>query len=147
MTTRSYCLSLISQVSLEGLAQEIAAPCRRTARRTRPLAAAQAYLGRRPRCRAWRRPPSDGTPASFETPARPAPDRAPQDEVNLWWDTETNEPHGEEPAQRASRTMGSAPMCSSGSRLERSEERRGGKGCVSTCSSRWAPYILKKKTK
>src|SRR3546814_15279802 len=28
---------------------------------------------------------------------------------------------------------------------ERSEERRVGKGCVSTCRSRWAPYHLKKK--
>src|SRR3546814_6054566 len=45
MTTRSYCLSLISQVSLEGLVQEIAAPCRRMAGRTRSLAAAQACLG------------------------------------------------------------------------------------------------------
>src|SRR3546814_17261022 len=26
----------------------------------------------------------------------------------------------------------------------RSEERRGGKGCVSTCSSRWSPYHSKK---
>src|SRR3546814_12152658 len=25
-------------------------------------------------------------------------------------------------------------------RLERSDERRVGKGCVSTCSSRWSPY-------
>src|SRR3546814_19367819 len=24
--------------------------------------------------------------------------------------------------------------------IERSEERRGGKGCVSTCRSRWSPY-------
>src|SRR3546814_19980508 len=29
--------------------------------------------------------------------------------------------------------------------LERSEERRGGKECVSTCRSRWAPYHKKKK--
>src|SRR3546814_14071973 len=28
--------------------------------------------------------------------------------------------------------------------LQRSEERRGGKGLVSTCRSRWAPYNLKK---
>src|SRR3546814_14360978 len=28
----------------------------------------------------------------------------------------------------------------------RSEERRVGKGCVSTCRSRWSPYRLKKKT-
>src|SRR3546814_20323817 len=28
---------------------------------------------------------------------------------------------------------------------ERSEERRVGKECVSTCQSRWAPYNLKKK--
>src|SRR3546814_20248352 len=27
----------------------------------------------------------------------------------------------------------------------RSEERRGGKGCVSTCRSRWSPYHSKKK--
>src|SRR3546814_10994432 len=29
----------------------------------------------------------------------------------------------------------------------RSEERRVGKECVSTCSSRWSPYLYKKKTK
>src|SRR3546814_12977629 len=29
----------------------------------------------------------------------------------------------------------------------RSEERRVGKECVSTCSSRWSPYHYKKKTK
>src|SRR3546814_14027472 len=28
----------------------------------------------------------------------------------------------------------------------RSDERRVGKGCVSTCSSRWSPYQYKKKT-
>src|SRR3546814_17534931 len=27
---------------------------------------------------------------------------------------------------------------------ERSEERRGGQECVSTCSSRWSPYLKKK---
>src|SRR3546814_12068867 len=30
--------------------------------------------------------------------------------------------------------------------LERSEERRVGKECVSTCRSRWSPYASKKKT-
>src|SRR3546814_18323531 len=30
-------------------------------------------------------------------------------------------------------------------RLKRSEERRVGKECVSTCRSRWSPYQLKKK--
>src|SRR3546814_15345086 len=30
-------------------------------------------------------------------------------------------------------------------RRVRSEERRVGKGCVSTCRSRWAPYLSKKK--
>src|SRR3546814_16884435 len=29
--------------------------------------------------------------------------------------------------------------------LWRSEERRGGKECVSTCRSRWSPYHVKKK--
>src|SRR3546814_14503592 len=29
--------------------------------------------------------------------------------------------------------------------LARSEERRGGKACVSTCRSRWSPYHYKKK--
>src|SRR3546814_15128712 len=29
----------------------------------------------------------------------------------------------------------------------RSEERRGGKGCVSTCRSRWSTYFEKKTTK
>src|SRR3546814_13803573 len=32
-------------------------------------------------------------------------------------------------------------------RLRRSEERRVGKECVSTCRSRWSPYHYKKKTK
>src|SRR3546814_19946442 len=31
-------------------------------------------------------------------------------------------------------------------KVRRSEERRVGKGCVGTCSSRWQPYTLKKKT-
>src|SRR3546814_19353392 len=31
--------------------------------------------------------------------------------------------------------------------LARSEERRVGKACVSTCKSRWSPYHLKKKKK
>src|SRR3546814_16134243 len=30
---------------------------------------------------------------------------------------------------------------------ERSQERRVGKGCVSTCRSRWSPYPYKKNTK
>src|SRR3546814_11922727 len=30
---------------------------------------------------------------------------------------------------------------------DRSEERRGGKGCDSTCRSRWSPYSLKKQKK
>src|SRR3546814_15001317 len=33
------------------------------------------------------------------------------------------------------------------SRVRRSEERRVGKECVSTCSSRWSPYHKKKKIK
>src|SRR3546814_13870355 len=32
-------------------------------------------------------------------------------------------------------------------RSQRSEERRVGKACVSTCRSRWSPYHNKKKTK
>src|SRR3546814_19473789 len=31
--------------------------------------------------------------------------------------------------------------------IERSEERRVGKECVSTCSSRWSPYHKKKKNR
>src|SRR3546814_12464887 len=34
-----------------------------------------------------------------------------------------------------------------GQRLFRSEERRVGKECVSTCRNRWLPYTLKKHTK
>src|SRR3546814_14587764 len=34
-----------------------------------------------------------------------------------------------------------------GERDARSEERRVGKECVSTCRSRWSPYHLKKKTR
>src|SRR3546814_15974106 len=36
---------------------------------------------------------------------------------------------------------------SDGRVLSRSEERRVGKECVSTCRSRWSPYHYKKKTK
>src|SRR3546814_16896410 len=32
-------------------------------------------------------------------------------------------------------------------RVDRSEERRVGKECVSTCRSRWSPYTYKKKKK
>src|SRR3546814_14008094 len=35
---------------------------------------------------------------------------------------------------------------SSGRRISRSEERRVGEECVSTCRSRWSPYTEKKKT-
>src|SRR3546814_13779727 len=38
---------------------------------------------------------------------------------------------------------GSPPARRRGSKLERSEERRVGKGCVSTCRSRWSPYNYK----
>src|SRR3546814_13104732 len=40
------------------------------------------------------------------------------------------------------------PMRGSGERafIARSEERRVGKECVSTCRSRWSPYYYKKKT-
>src|SRR3546814_19684033 len=39
----------------------------------------------------------------------------------------------------------SAPPCAQRKRC-RSEERRVGKECVSTCRSRWSPYHSKKKT-
>src|SRR3546814_10759082 len=42
--------------------------------------------------------------------------------------------HAERPRVRAA-----------GRRERRSEERRGGKECVSTCRSRWSPYHYKKK--
>src|SRR3546814_18065985 len=35
----------------------------------------------------------------------------------------------------------------SGAQMVRSEERRVGKACVSTCRSRWSPYHKKKKAK
>src|SRR3546814_13459274 len=35
---------------------------------------------------------------------------------------------------------GTTPRRSLGSHLDRSEERRVGKECVSTCRSRWSPY-------
>src|SRR3546814_11184319 len=52
------------------------------------------------------------------------------------------------------RTVGGAALAAGGGALIargltgycRSEERRGGKGCVSTCRSRGAPYNLKKKS-
>src|SRR3546814_16764117 len=36
-------------------------------------------------------------------------------------------------------------QCPGGAVLGRSAERRVGKGCVSTCRSRWSPYHYKKK--
>src|SRR3546814_15625205 len=44
-------------------------------------------------------------------------------------------------------TLGSAGAVQLGVRPERSEERRVGKECVSTCRSRWSPYHYKKNTK
>src|SRR3546814_16707837 len=38
------------------------------------------------------------------------------------------------------------PMPGGGTALRRSEERRVGKECVSTCRSRWSPYHQHKKT-
>src|SRR3546814_20027566 len=40
-----------------------------------------------------------------------------------------------------------ARLLTGGSRPDRSEERRVGKECVSTCRSRWSPYHKKKKNK
>src|SRR3546814_20284306 len=39
------------------------------------------------------------------------------------------------------------PLSSASKPQSRSEERRVGKACVSTCRSRWYPYHSKKKTK
>src|SRR3546814_18482207 len=45
-------------------------------------------------------------------------------------------------------SLASDPAVANGVTLEaRSDERRGGKGCVSTCRTRWAPYHKKKKNK
>src|SRR3546814_13823862 len=49
-----------------------------------------------------------------------------------------------------SRSVGASGSATSGSQtnvadMYRSEERRVGKECVSTCSSRWSPYLSKKK--
>src|SRR3546814_15203449 len=43
-------------------------------------------------------------------------------------------------AQPSNRPTIGALVADSGWRLVRSEERRGGKACVSTCRSRWSPY-------
>src|SRR3546814_15229386 len=40
---------------------------------------------------------------------------------------------------------GAVPVLPVADTLARSEESRVGKGCVSTCRSRWAPYTSKKK--
>src|SRR3546814_18723112 len=45
----------------------------------------------------------------------------------------------------AARACAPVPLARRGGSL-RSEERRVGKECVSTCRSRWAPYPYKKKT-
>src|SRR3546814_11234721 len=46
-----------------------------------------------------------------------------------------------------SRTALPEPRGLSAARIGRSEERRVGKECVSTCRSRWSPYHEKKKKK
>src|SRR3546814_2582671 len=43
-------------------------------------------------------------------------------------------------AQRESQSLQSVPISVSAFTAERSEERRVGKECVSTCRSRWSPY-------
>src|SRR3546814_14637647 len=46
---------------------------------------------------------------------------------------------------RHSEPRGNPPIVEILVRMERSEERRVGKECVRTCSSRWSPYDEKKK--
>src|SRR3546814_11207251 len=48
-------------------------------------------------------------------------------------------------AVRNSRKYGFAAAVIASSVPNRSEERRGGKECVSTCRSRWSPYHYRKK--
>src|SRR3546814_16944228 len=45
------------------------------------------------------------------------------------------------------RGMAARPVASRRARAWRSEERRVGKECVSTCRSRWSPYPYRKKTR
>src|SRR3546814_15552820 len=50
--------------------------------------------------------------------------------------------------ERAQRVLGTAEVRDhAGKDGQRSEERRVGKECVSTCRSRWSPYHYKKKKK
>src|SRR3546814_16144641 len=54
------------------------------------------------------------------------------------------------PGQGAWQGGGQSTAClalAEGFETARSEERRVGKACVSTCRPRWSPYISKKKTK
>src|SRR3546814_15651379 len=46
---------------------------------------------------------------------------------------------------RSTSSTGSRSACSAPTPRGRSEERRVGKECVSTCRSRWSPYHYKKK--
>src|SRR3546814_1038638 len=48
------------------------------------------------------------------------------------------EPAGKDAGTRAARV--DRPVHRGGDRIQRSEERRVGKECVSTCRSRWSPY-------
>src|SRR3546814_14658446 len=48
--------------------------------------------------------------------------------------------------RRCARTASPPSSCSTAGSSPRSEERRVGKECVSTCRSRWSPYHYKKKT-
>src|SRR3546814_14325032 len=49
------------------------------------------------------------------------------------------------PDPRRSQSPGRETTASAPDRAERSEERRVGKECVSTCRYRWSPYHYKKK--
>src|SRR3546814_14581682 len=42
--------------------------------------------------------------------------------------------------------LAAADVASAGANYDRSEERRGGKECVSTCRTGWSPYHYKTKT-
>src|SRR3546814_12913813 len=52
----------------------------------------------------------------------------------------------EERAALDANRLGSGHGLGDDRRRRRSEERRVGKECVSTCRSRWSPYLSKKKT-
>src|SRR3546814_16704044 len=80
-----------------------------------------------------------GSVDGYFQPLAPAPevDRAPPAHIIS---EDCAQAPGTRPEDRDHAARGAAPRRIAGVRTARSEERRVGKECVSTCRSRWSPY-------